>query len=485
LIEGLFIEELALKDLQMTLDSRSERFKQGKALRRKTPREAHADLKGSMARNAVAILAESDPARLQSLIPERYARMMLNPFAFLRGAAAVMATDLAGQPMVGLPVQAGGDSHLMNFGAFVTPEDNILFDVNDFDETLPGVDFTVDLKRLAASVAVASLASGANKKQARTVAAATVKAYRLHMGVLAKLSPLEIWHSRIDLEQEIKRIGNDSMRRKLAGVIAKARGEGLSKDDNFPHLVSGTDPRIIDKPTTIFHLDPKKDPLDVKRVFAAYRKDVGLDRQKLLDRFTLKDFAFKAVGVGSVGTYCYVALFMTPDNEPLFLQIKQAVNSVLERLGGKLAYKGNQGRRVVQGQQMMQAASDIFLGCTQDEGSGRQYYVRTLKNRRLGGVSEMSEAAALSDYAQLCGRTLARAHARSGDPAAMAGYMGKSEALDDALASFALAYADQTNTDYAALVKAKGTDKSANKGAATKGASKSAKKANGRTAKAA
>jgi uncharacterized protein (DUF2252 family) len=484
LIEGLFIEELALKDLQMTLDSRSERFKQGKALRRKTPREAHADLKGSMARNAVAILAESDPARLQSLIPERYARMMLNPFAFLRGAAAVMATDLAGQPMVGLPVQAGGDSHLMNFGAFVTPEDNILFDVNDFDETLPGVDFTVDLKRLAASVAVASLASGANKKQARTVAAATVKAYRLHMGVLAKLSPLEIWHSRIDLEQEIKRIGNDSMRRKLAGVIAKARGEGLSKDDNFPHLVSGTDPRIIDKPTTIFHLDPKKDPLDVKRVFAAYRKDVGLDRQKLLDRFTLKDFAFKAVGVGSVGTYCYVALFMTSDNEPLFLQIKQAVNSVLERLGGKLAYKGNQGRRVVQGQQMMQAASDIFLGCTQDEGSGRQYYVRTLKNRRLGGVSEMSEAAALSDYAQLCGRTLARAHARSGDPAAMAGYMGKSEALDDALASFALAYADQTNADYAALVKAKGANKSANKSVA-KVVSKSTKKANGRTAKAA
>jgi uncharacterized protein (DUF2252 family) len=459
-----------------TLDSRSERFKQGKALRRKTPREAHADLQGSLARNAVAILAESDPARLQSLIPERYARMMLNPFAFLRGAAAVMATDLAGQPMVGLPVQAGGDSHLMNFGAFVTPEDNILFDVNDFDETLPGVDFTVDLKRLAASVAVASLASGANKKQARTVAAATVQAYRLHMGMLAKLSPLEIWHSRIDLEQEIKRIGNDGMRRKLAGVIAKARGEGLSKDDNFPHLVSGGDPRIIDKPTTIFHLDPKKDPFDVKRVFAAYRKDISPDRQKLLDRFTLKDFAFKAVGVGSVGTFCYVALFMTSDNEPLFLQIKQAVNSVLERLGGKLAYKGNQGRRVVQGQQMMQAASDIFLGCTEDQGSGRQYYVRTLKNRRLGGVSEMSEAAALSDYAQLCGRTLARAHARSGDPAAMAGYMGKSEALDDALASFAIAYADQTNIDYAALVKAKGTSKGTDKGV---------KQANGRTAKAA
>jgi uncharacterized protein (DUF2252 family) len=463
----------SLKDLQMavTLGSRAERFKQGKELRRKTPREAHADLKGSMTRNAVAILAESDADRVPELVPERYARMTLNPFAFLRGAAAVMATDLAGQPMVGLPVQAGGDSHLMNFGAFVTPEDNILFDVNDFDETLPGVDFTVDLKRLAASVVVAALAAGASKKQARAVAAATVKAYRLHMTELAGLSPLEIWHSRIDLEQEIKRIGNGDLRRKLAGVIAKARGEGLSKDDNFPHLASGDNPRIVDKPPTIFHLDPKADArhrLAVERVFATYRKGLNPDRLRLLDRFTLKDIAFKAVGVGSVGTFCCVALFMTGDNEPLFLQIKQAMHSVLERLGGKLAYKGNQGRRVVEGQVMMQAASDIFLGPTQDETSGRQFYVRTLKNRRLGGVSEISEGESLSDYAELCGRTLARAHARSGEPAAIAGYMGKGEVLDDAIASFAMAYADQTVTDYAALVKARG-----------------AAKANGRTAKAA
>ena len=444
--------------MAVTLGSRNERHKQGKALRRKTPREAHADLNRSLSRNAVAILAESDPDRVPELVPERYARMTLNPFAFLRGAAAVMATDLAGQPMVGLPVQAGGDSHLMNFGAFVTPENNILFDVNDFDETLPGVDFTVDLKRLAASVAVAALAAGATKKQGRAVTAATVKAYRSHMGGLAKLSPLEIWHSRIDLEQEIKQIGNAVLRRKLAGVVAKARGEGLSKDDNFPHLVSGDNPKIVDKLPTIFHLDPKADAphrLGVERVFAAYRKGLNPDRLRLLDRFTMKDIAFKAVGVGSVGTFCCVALFMTGDNEPLFLQVKQAQNSVLERLGGKLAYKGNQGRRVVQGQQMIQAASDIFLGSTQDDESGRQFYVRTLKNRRLGGISEISEGEALSDYAQLCGRTLARAHARSGDPAAIAGYTGKSDALDDAIASFAMAYADQTNDDYAALVKAK------------------------------
>src|SRR5216683_1913316 len=371
---------LQVREAQMApnLGSRTERFKQGKELRRKTPREAHADLKGSITRSAVEILAESDAERVPELVPERYRRMMLNPFAFLRGAAAVMATDLAGQPMAGLPVQAGGDSHLMNFGAFVTPEDNILFDVNDFDETLPGVDFTVDLKRLAASVAVAALDAGSNKKQARAVAAATVKAYRTHIAALAKLSPLEIWHSRIDLEQEIKHLGTGDLRR-------------------------------------------------------------------------------KPVGVGSVGTYCYVALFMTADNEPLFLQIKQALNSVLERLNGKLAYKGNQGRRVVHGQQMMQAASDIFLGSTQDDTSRRQFYIRTLKNRRLGGVSEISEGEALSDYAQLCGRTLARAHARSGDPAGIAGYAGKSEVLDDAIASFAMAYADQTNADHAALVKAKGS----------------------------
>ena len=450
--------------MTLATSSRNERFKQGKALRRQTPREAHAELKGSLSRNAVAILAESDRDRVPELVPERYARMSLNPFAFLRGAAAVMATDLAAQPMAGIPVHAGGDSHLMNFGAFVTPENNILFDVNDFDETLPGVDFTVDLKRLAASVAVAALGSGASKRQARALAAATVRAYRLHMAALAKLSPLEIWHSRIDLEQEIDRIGNGGLRRKLSGVIAKARGEGLSKDDNFPHLVSGDDPKIVDKPPTIFHLDPKADArhkLGVERVLATYRKGLNPDRLRLLDRFTMKDLAFKAVGVGSVGTFCCIALFLTGDNEPLFLQIKQALHSVLERLGGNLEYKGPQGRRVVQGQQMMQAASDIFLGYAKDEDSGREFYVRTLKNHRLGSISEISEGEALSDYARLCGRTLARAHARSGDPAAIAGYSGKSEVLDDAIASFAMAYADQTILDHAALVKAKIPAKSA------------------------
>jgi uncharacterized protein (DUF2252 family) len=449
-----------LKDVAMAvvLGSRDERFRQGKALRRKTPREAHAELKGSMSRDAVAILAESDGDRVPELVPVRYQRMTVSAFTFLRGAAAVMATDLAAQPMAGVTVQAGGDSHLMNFGAFVTPEDNILFDVNDFDETLPGVDFTVDVKRLAASVAVAALDAGFPKKQARAFAAETVKAYRGHMAALARLSPLEIWHSSIDLEREVALVGNAGLRRKLAGVIARTRGAGVAKDDNFPHLVSGEDPKIVDKPPTIFHLDPKADlrhRLSAERVFAAYKKGLNPDRRMLLDRFAIKDLAFKVVGVGSVGTFCCVGLFLTGDNEPLFLQIKQAQKSVLERLGGKVGYNGHQGRRVVEGQQMMQAASDIFLGYTQDDDTGRQFYVRTLKNRRLGKVSEISEGEGLSGYAQLCGRTLARAHGRSGDPAAMAGYMGKSEVFDDAIASFAMAYADRTMLDYAALVKAK------------------------------
>jgi hypothetical protein len=215
--------------------------------------------------------------------------------------------------------------------------------------------------------------------------------------------------------------------------------------------------RIVDKPPTIFHLDPNADvrhQLSVQRVIAAYQKDLGPDRLRLLDRFTMKDLVFKVVGVGSVGTFCCVGLFLTGDNEPLFLQLKQAQPSVLEKLSSKLKYSGHQGGRVVEGQMMMQAASDIFLGHTQDDTTGRQFYVRTLKNRRLGGVSEISEERALSGYARLCGHTLSRAHARSGDPAVIAGYMGTSEVFDDAIASFAMLYANQTMRDHTALLTA-------------------------------
>jgi len=440
------------------LKNRADRYEHGRLLRALTPREAHAKLHGPLDRDAVAILAESDPERVAELVPLRYKLMMADPFGFLRGAAAVMAADLAHQPLAGAPVQACGDCHLMNFGAFNSPEDNILFDINDFDETLPGVDFTVDVKRLAASVAVAASAASMSGKRARSLAAGAVTAYREHIYALFDLSPLEIWHSRIDLEQELKHIKSPELRRSLSTVIRHAQHRGLDKDDNFPHLVTGGEPKIADKPPTIFHITPKTvggHKIDFARLFALYRETLTPDRTVLLDRYRMMDVAFKAVGVGSVGTICVVGLFLSGDHEPLFLQVKQAQRSVLERLSEKLAYRGPQGRRVVEGQRMMQAATDIFLGWTSDESWGREFYVRILKNRRLGAVSDLAEQEALSEYARLCGRTLARSHARSGDPAVIAGYMGRSEAFDDALASFAMAYVEQTIKDHAALVKAR------------------------------
>jgi uncharacterized protein (DUF2252 family) len=431
------------------------RYEQGILLRRKTPRETQAELNNYPGRNPVALLAEGDKARVPELVPERYKRMLVSPFTFLRGAATVMAQDLAHAPRAGINVQACGDCHLMNFGAFATPEELILFDINDFDETLPGVDFTVDLKRLAASVAVAGLDAKFPGRRARTAAAATVEAYRLHMRSLAKLSPLEIWHSRIELPREIKHLDDPALRRRLEAILHKA-GRSLERDDNFPHLVKGDD-KIADKRPTIYHFNRKTDPrdrVDPHEVFASYRRRLSPALLYLLDRYDLKDTAFKAVGVGSVGTFCAVSLFMSGDGTPLFLQFKEARKSALECLGPK--FSGHPGRRVVEGQRAMQAASDIFLGWTEDEISGRHFYVRQLKNRHLGSIGELVEEQALINYARLCGRTLARAHARSGDPAMMAGYMGKSEALDDALASFAMAYAKRTRQDCELLAKAKG-----------------------------
>jgi uncharacterized protein (DUF2252 family) len=445
--------------MAIALKSRADRYDYGKDLRTRTPREAHAEFHGPRDRDAVAILAESDAERVPELLPERYKRMMASPFGFFRGAAAVMATDLAHQPVAGAPVQACGDCHLMNFGAFNSPEDTILFDINDFDETLPGVDFTVDVKRLAASVAVAAKAANMSDKRARSLAAGTVTAYRQHVFALMGLSPLEIWHSRIDLEQELNHIESPELRRSLTTLIRRARARGLDKDDSFPHLVAGGKPRIADKPPTIFHLGPRTiggRKIDFARGFALYRETLTPDRAVLFDRYRMMDVAFKAVGIGSVGTICVVGLFLSADREPLFLQAKQAQRSVLERLSETLAYQGPQGRRVVEGQRMMQAASDIFISWTSDEALGVQFYVRILKNRRLGAVSALAEQQALSEYARLCGRTLARSHARSGDPAVIAGYMGRNSAFDDALASFAMAYAAQTVKDHAALVKAKG-----------------------------
>jgi len=435
---------------------RADRYQAGRALRKSVPRESHAACSLPEDRDPVAILRETDADRIPELLPERYKRMQGSPFLFFRGAAAVMARDLTGLPVAGIPAQACGDCHLMNFGAFSTPEGRVLFDINDFDETLPNVDFTADLKRLAASVAVAAIDANMPDKKARALAQPTVKAYREFIGELAALPPLEIWYTRMDIADEVKRIDDAKLREKVLSILVKVKKD-LAADDNFPHLAAqnkGASARIEDRPPLIRHFDTerlKPYKIHAHSAFANYQGTLLPERRRLVERYELTDLALKVVGVGSVGTFCAIGLFMTADGEHLFLQVKQALNSVLEKLTPPPPEMTHQGVRVVEGQRAMQAASDIFLGWTGDQETGRYFYVRQLKNRRLGSIGEVMESGALDAYASLCGRTLGRAHARTGDPATLAGYMGKSEALDDALASFAMAYAAQTKRDHARL----------------------------------
>ena len=440
---------------------RAKRYEAGRALRNSVARESHAECPPASGRDPVAILAETDGARIPELLPIRYERMLQSPFTFLRGAAAVMAHDLSTAPQVGAHVQACGDCHLMNFGAFNTPEGRVLFDINDFDETLPGIDFTVDLKRLAASVAVAALDAKMTDKKARALAKATVTSYREFILELAAETPLEVWYTRMDIDREIKRIADDKLRETLLSTLVKAKKD-LAADDNFPHLATTKAgvAHIEDRPPLIYHFDTpetKAYKIHVHSAFADYQSSLLPERRALVGRYALTDIAFKVVGVGSVGTFCAIGLFMSADNEPLFLQVKQAWASVLEKIAAPPLSLTHQGCRVVEGQRAMQAASDIFLGFTEDLKTGRQFYVRQLKNRRLGSIGEVIEGKALDAYANLCGRTLARAHARSGDPALLAGYMGKTEAFDDALGSFAMTYAAQTKHDHASLAAARGT----------------------------
>ncbi|WP_051335397.1 DUF2252 domain-containing protein [Methylocapsa acidiphila] len=439
---------------------RAERHEAGKALRHKVPREAHADCPPASERDPVAILAETDAERIPELLPIRYKRMAASPFYFFRGAAAVMAHDLAQFPQlgVGANVQACGDCHLMNFGAFSSAEGRALFDINDFDETLPGVDFTIDLKRLATSVAVAARDAHMPDKKARAIARSAVKAYRDFMLDLAEKTPLEVWYISMEIEKEVLRIEDAKLRERLLSTLVKAKKD-LAADDNFPHLAeeTGGEAHIEDRPPLIYHFTTeteKAQKIHAHSAFSGYGNTLLPERRALFERYALRDLAMKVVGVGSVGTYCAVGLFMTPDEEPMFLQVKEALHSVLEKIAPPSDEPRQQGRRVVEGQRALQAASDLFLGWTKDVKSHRQFYVRRLKNRRLGSIGEVIEAKALEAYANLCGRTLARAHARTGDPALIAGYMGKSDVLDDALASFAMAYAAQTDHDHALLVAA-------------------------------
>ena len=410
-------------------------------------------------RDPVAIFDETNKGRLPSLIPIRRQRMSQSPFAFLRGAAAVMAVDLARTPA---PAACPGLRRLP-FDEFRRLCDagrrHVIFDINDFDETLPDVDFTADLKRLAASFAVAALAAGDGDKSARRIAKNVALAYRERMARLARLSPLEAWHSRINLTHEAVGLFDADLAKQLRLAAAQKHAD-REEDANFPHIARDPatgDWRIKDNPPLIYHVPEKEDPsihVDIRTVFAGVVSTAPTEVATLLARYQLADSAFKVVGVGSVGTYCAIGLFETTDGDPLFpLQIKEALPSALERLQVK-PWQGQQGARVVSGQRIMQAATDLFLGWTTDPASGRQFYVRHLKNRRLGSIAELLETKALPQYATLCGRrrrARPRAlHRRRDD----LGLHGPQPDLRGAIASFAILYAAQNKKDFAAFVAA-------------------------------
>lgn len=446
------VSDLSTRSRLLTGD---ERQAAGKALRAVVSRESHADFAVDPHRDPLPFLTAGDSIRVPTLVPERYRRMAPDPFTFYRGAAALMAHDLMPMPRIGLPVQACGDAHLFNFGAFSSPEGHVLFDINDFDETCPGVDFIVDLKRLVASVAVAAQNAGMPDKKAQALAQMTAFAYRDFMNDLAEKSPLEILQTRMDLQAQVEGFGDSDLEAKILGKLVKAEKSGkASSEQPGIEIDSNGVPRFVDKPPFVYHVGADGQPVSAvlnEKALARYKETLQPDRRALLDRYAMRDVAFKVVGVGSVGTFCAIALMATADNDQIILQLKQADVSAVAGLAQVPLTESQQGRRAVDGQRAMQAAPDIFLGWTQDD-SGRQFYMRQLKNRRLGSIAELVESKALPAYATLCGRTLARAHARSGDPAMIAGYIGGGTTLDEALASFAMAYASQTVLDHAKLV---------------------------------
>lgn len=436
----------------------AERRVAGHDLRRRVPRSAHAEwTPPSDRRDPIAILQDGDAGRIQALLPLRYGRMSTDPLAFLRGSAAVMAADLGGLPTPGLRVQAGGDAHLMNFGAFWSElggliEGGAVFDANDFDETLPAP-FEWDLKRLATSLAVAARQAGLGDKAGRAIARRAAQAYRTHINDLAGVAPLDAWWSRIELEEAIEEIGDRDVRRAQRQRLHHA--VEISRDAYRPLLTDGGRLRIKERPPAIFRLGDAEQTAHA--AFASYRANLPEERRVLLERYRPRDLAFKAVGVGSVGTFCAIGLLATADGDSLLLQVKEARQSVLAPYAGASAYT-HQGQRVVVGQRIMQATPDLFLGWAESGAAGapdrREFYVRQLKDSRLAAIGADIEAGALPFYARLCGRTLARSHARSGDAARIAGYLGDGDSFDTALATFALAYADQTEADHHALREA-------------------------------
>jgi uncharacterized protein (DUF2252 family) len=425
----------------------------GNKLRDQVPRKSHGLWKRPADRaDPLDILHASDAGRVPQLVPIRYGRMLQTPFTFYRGAAAVMAADLAKTPATGIRVQACGDCHLLNFGGFATPERNILFDINDFDETLPAP-WEWDVKRLVASFVLAARSNGLTDSDGRDAAVACARSYREHMREYAEMNPLEVWYARIGEEDFLSLASKAGVAARARRRLAKAKAQSGSELD-YPQLAGmvGGHIRIQDNPPLIFHPEEAKakDFLPgIESGLAEYRKSLADDRRLLLDRYRIVDAAMKVVGIGSVGTRCAIILMMSIANEPLFLQVKEAGKSVLEPYAGKSEYK-HHGQRVVMGQRLMQPASDIFLGWVTDR-HGRHRYVRQLRDAKIKPLVETFGAKVLVAYGDLCGWALARAHAKAGDSLTISGYLGSSGPFDEAMGEFAIAYADQTERDHAAL----------------------------------
>ena len=437
---------------QARFRSREERIQIGKSLRERLPRSRHAIWQPPAAgREPIEIIEASNRGRLQELIPIRYGRMLRSPFTFLRGSAALMAYDLATTPKTDIIVQACGDCHLLNFGFFATPERNLVFDINDFDETLPAP-WEWDLKRLVVSFVIAGRDSDLSDRESKAAAIDCARSYREHLREYSRLSPLEVWYTRIGVEQVLEMAPDEKTRKIREQMMTKARERII--EHLYPKIVtqSGGRNRFVDQPPILYHVNEPDWETLVREGLEDYRQSLPEERRVLFDRYQLEDFALKVVGIGSVGTRCYIALLFSEDNHPLILQVKEACPSVLEPYTAKSQYE-NQGQRVVTGQRLMQSSSDIFLGWTQGR-RGNNFYLRQLRDMKFSLPIEGVSAVQLQRYAEFCGWTLARAHAKSGDAATISGYLGKGDQFDLAMGEFAIAYAEQTEQDHAALVEA-------------------------------
>jgi uncharacterized protein (DUF2252 family) len=447
--------------------SPAERSERGRAARADVPRASHAGWAPSSTRTSpVDVLKEQAATRLAELIPIRHARMTVSPFAFYRGAAAVMAADLSTTPNSGLRVQACGDAHLANFGGFAAPDRTLVFDINDFDETLPGP-WEWDVKRLVTSFEIAARARGFDKKTRAMVVEGTVRSYREAMREYAEIGNLALWYMRLD-ESDVyahwhERVPPAAMKRFQKSVSKARTKDSMRAFSKLTTTVDGQS-RITGDPPLIVRLEDLLGPEEAVGMrkalhewFRGYRQSLQPDRRVLVESFEIVDMARKVVGVGSVGTRCWIVYLRGRDEgDPLFLQIKEAEASVLEPYVGKSVYQ-NHGRRVVEGQRLTQASSDIFLGWDRAEdrtGTNRDFYVRQLWDGKLSAQIDLMEPEVLEVYGEICASTLARAHARSGDRVAIAAYLGGGSVFDRAIVAFANEYADQNDRDYEMVVEA-------------------------------